>query len=59
MAGLTTLAVLTQGFGAGLPVADAATLAATWTSAAATAVVAGFLGGLVALAMWLVSYRPA
>jgi hypothetical protein len=58
VAGVMTLGVLTQGYGAGLPVADAATLTATWTSAVATAVVAGFLGGLMALAMWLVSYRP-
>jgi hypothetical protein len=57
VAGGVTLGVLTQGLGAGLPVADAATLTATWTSAAATALVAAFLGALVALAMWLVSYR--
>ncbi len=57
VAAAVTLGVLTQGFGAGLPLADAATLTATWTSALAMAGVAGFLGVLVALAMWLVSYR--
>lgn len=57
VAGAVTLAALTRGFGAGLPVVDAATLAMIWTSAAATAAIAGFLGALVALAMWLVSYR--
>lgn len=56
--GGATLVVLTRGFGAALPVSDAATLAAVWTSAAATALVAAFLGGLIALAMWLVGYRP-
>lgn len=53
-----TLLILTQGTGLGLPLADAATLAAIWTSAIASAAVAAFLGGLIALAMWLVSYRP-
>lgn len=58
VAGVATLGVLTQGFGAGLPPADAATLTELWTSALAMAGVAGFLGALVALAMWLVAYRP-
>ncbi|MES2753180.1 MAG: hypothetical protein V4659_00795 [Pseudomonadota bacterium] len=57
IAAFLTLAVLTKGFGAALPVADAATLSAIWTSAAASSAVAGFLGALIALAMWLVSYR--
>lgn len=62
VAGVATLAVLALGFGAGFgagrPGADAATQGALWTSAAATAAVAAFLGGLTALAMWLVAYRP-
>lgn len=57
VAALLVLAALTQGFGAELPVTDAATLTAVWTSAAAMAAVAAFLGGLTALAMWLVGYR--
>lgn len=53
--GLAALAVVTQGFGLGLRASEAA---AIWGSGLATAAVAAFLGGLIALAMWLVAYRP-
>lgn len=52
-----TVAVLTRGFGVALPESDGATLGAIWASALATGTVAGFVGALLALAMWLVAYR--
>lgn len=58
VAALLALAALTRGFGWALPASDGATVTAIWTSALATAAVAGFLGGLAGLAMWLVAYRP-
>lgn len=59
VAAFVTLAATTHGFGSGLPPVDAAALGVMWTSAMLTAAVAGFVGALVALAMWLVGYRSA